>query len=53
MPLIGPDPDDYCEHDVDNREPYRPEHPFREGLTIGLCVVFVAFILGWLWCKVL
>ncbi len=50
MPLIGPDPEDYDYHDVDNR--YNPKHPVREGITMGICLVVIAALVLWLLSKV-
>ena len=43
------------DEDEDDEDPasYRPLHPFREGITIGMCVMLVAAILVWLAMKVL
>lgn len=41
------------EDDDDDPPSYRPLHPFREGITIGMCIMLVATIIAWLLLKVL
>ena len=36
----------------ENPPPYRPLHPFREGITIGMCIMLAAVIIVWLVMKV-